>query len=581
MPKKAVLNTVTADAAGASATARRDAAAPGHVIAIATDASMLELLRGAVKDRHRLWRAEDVAQAAELLLAAPASVLLLDVAVTRDETARVVERLRQQFPGLPVIVSGRRDDESALSAMISSGAIFRFLHKPLSEERARNFIEAAARRLAEQPPPPPKVVASPETASREAAEPQPEPQARHARSGRGRAAAVASVLLLAAAAAALVHFAPWEDSRTRPSPAVDAGTPAAMPAPTADPRIESLMRAGDAAIEEGRYAEPSGDNAIEWYRAVLALDPAHEAALAGLTRAADLLLVEAEFALLDGNPAGAATALDAARAASPGHPRLADVSAQLAAERARLVAPNVPAAAPVRAPPPEQDAGEPVRGEAARRASFDRAMTSAREAIAQGQPAQAESWLARAAELSVDPPAVQRLQAQLGAVRAATEREERARLLALANQRLAQGRLVEPAADSARHYLDLLEAADPAFEGLAETRALLAERMLAQTQQPPAAALPQAAGRTAPARVAYVPPDYPPRAAARGIEGWVDVEFMVGADGQPRSARVVNASPRGVFDSAALDAVAKWRYEAPTAGEQRVALRVRFELAPR
>ena len=57
------------------------------------------------------------------------------------------------------------------------------------------------------------------------------------------------------------------------------------------------------------------------------------------------------------------------------------------------------------------------------------------------------------------------------------------RLLALANQRIAQGRLLEPAGDSARHYTDLLLAADPGFAGLAETESLLAARLAEQREQ--------------------------------------------------------------------------------------------------
>jgi TonB family protein len=42
----------------------------------------------------------------------------------------------------------------------------------------------------------------------------------------------------------------------------------------------------------------------------------------------------------------------------------------------------------------------------------------------------------------------------------------------------------------------------------------------------------------------------------------------------------VNAQPRGVFDSAALEAIVRWRYEPPPGGEARVGLRLRFTLGP-
>ena len=57
-----------------------------------------------------------------------------------------------------------------------------------------------------------------------------------------------------------------------------------------------------------------------------------------------------------------------------------------------------------------------------------------------------------------------------------------------------------------------------------------------------------------------VPAVYPSQAIARGIEGWVDLEFVVDRNGQPRNLAVVQASPPGRFDAAALAAVAQYRY---------------------
>jgi len=54
---------------------------------------------------------------------------------------------------------------------------------------------------------------------------------------------------------------------------------------------------------------------------------------------------------------------------------------------------------------------------------------------------------------------------------------------------------------------------------------------------------------------------YPRRAQSRGIEGFVIVEFIVSKSGAVKNARVVNANPEGVFDRAALDAVAKFKYK--------------------
>jgi protein TonB len=57
-----------------------------------------------------------------------------------------------------------------------------------------------------------------------------------------------------------------------------------------------------------------------------------------------------------------------------------------------------------------------------------------------------------------------------------------------------------------------------------------------------------------------IPPEYPPRALARGVEGWVRVQFTISVNGTVKDAIVVAADPENVFDSAALASVSRWRY---------------------
>lgn len=54
---------------------------------------------------------------------------------------------------------------------------------------------------------------------------------------------------------------------------------------------------------------------------------------------------------------------------------------------------------------------------------------------------------------------------------------------------------------------------------------------------------------------------YPPRAAQRGIEGWVLVEFSVAPDGTTFDAVVIEYEPSPIFNSSALNAVEKYRYK--------------------
>jgi protein TonB len=59
-----------------------------------------------------------------------------------------------------------------------------------------------------------------------------------------------------------------------------------------------------------------------------------------------------------------------------------------------------------------------------------------------------------------------------------------------------------------------------------------------------------------------VDPQYPPSAASNGIDGFVEVSFTVTALGRVEKAKVTAAKPTGVFEQAALSAIARWRYGA-------------------
>lgn len=627
-----------------------------NVVALSDDAALLDLLKRSMDGRRHVWRADDAVHAADLLVAAPTSVLLVDAAVNAHGTPDVIRRLAAQFPDLPIIVTGRLDDEVELGPLISAGTVFRFLHKPVSLERARNFIEAAVKRLdlapAQQPPGPElkdylprlqfpslqlsRLVPSPATFRRSAS----------------ITIVLAVLALLAWGAAEIVARQPWR--------ALQAAFVNPSQAPAPEPErvaVQRLVDAAGVALAQGHLVEPAGRNAVELYRSALARDPGNIAARQGLSRVADELLRRVEQALLDSAPAVAASALDAARSAAPDHPRLAFLSAQLAEETERLRQQRAEAtsgrpaaeraleqrlAALLAVADQRLKAGRLVGGldsaEAyvleARQIAPDApgvrqavgALSAAmlqdgRRAWADGNESVARNWLQRAKALGADPEGVAQFSAQIAAAAMATMVEDRSRLLALANQRLAQGRLLDPATDSAQHYLDLLRAAQPDFPGVADTGALLAARLIAEAQRlsdgdrhdeaarhlaaaeaagaapnelraaqralDAARAVAEAARTILPERtlerVAGSAPRYPQRAAARGVEGWVHVEFTVAADGTTRDAVVVDASSPGDFDEAVLEAVKNWRYRphvvAGTAVDQRVQARLRFELS--
>jgi len=57
------------------------------------------------------------------------------------------------------------------------------------------------------------------------------------------------------------------------------------------------------------------------------------------------------------------------------------------------------------------------------------------------------------------------------------------------------------------------------------------------------------------------PVNYPSDARRAGLSGWVQVELVVGPDGSVRSARAVEAQPRGVFEAAAVMAAQRCKFK--------------------
>ncbi len=216
---------------------------------------------------------------------------------------------------------------------------------------------------------------------------------------------------------------------------------------------------------------------------------------------------------------------------------------------------------------------------------------------------------------------IDNLQHLLLAARREAEAVAQAQLLKSAEQRLSEDRLIEPANDNAKYYLLTLRGLEPANAGLAPLTQEFGARLIAKARRALALkqydaarswldeatavgyASPDAAAaasdlQTALTKEAFltnvasaseldlvksVQPVYPKKAEQSGIEGWVDIDFTVAESGQVKDIAVRNASPPGVFDQAAIRALAQWRYKPvlkdtkPTT--QRVRIRIRFALA--
>jgi protein TonB len=77
-------------------------------------------------------------------------------------------------------------------------------------------------------------------------------------------------------------------------------------------------------------------------------------------------------------------------------------------------------------------------------------------------------------------------------------------------------------------------------------------------------------------------PVFPYHARRRGIEGYVDIQFTVNAQGTVEDAQTLAASPSGIFENEALRAIRRWRFKPgirngkPVAS--RIQIRIRFTL---
>lgn len=88
-----------------------------------------------------------------------------------------------------------------------------------------------------------------------------------------------------------------------------------------------------------------------------------------------------------------------------------------------------------------------------------------------------------------------------------------------------------------------------------------APRETAPAAEPAPSNEPVSVGQATP--TSRVNPAYPARAQRRGMEGFVEVAFMIRRDGSvdASSIRITNAQPRRVFDDAAREAIAQWQFE--------------------
>jgi protein TonB len=238
-----------------------------------------------------------------------------------------------------------------------------------------------------------------------------------------------------------------------------------------------------------------------------------------------------------------------------------------------------------------------------------RLLAAARDAAGKGDDAGMKAMLAAARENGVSASALNAAQRDVTAAAQKQQRttEDIARFAKAAQERLASGNLLAPANDSAvsnAERLRLLDVRNPTtVQVVREVRARLltearsrlsanrpseaaalldaAESLggdsdlgelraaLANAQQ--AAVTAAAAPKLPPLKMTRPPrPKYP--ASAKGVEGWVRVEFYVTPEGRTERVRVLSSEPAGLFDAAAISAMESSRFEEFDSTDARLAV---------
>jgi periplasmic protein TonB len=433
------------------------------------------------------------------------------------------------------------------------------------------------------------------------------------------------------------------------------------PTPTADlsivqGKVDELLEKARQAMRERRYTEPAGDNALLYYRSAAAADAGSAEARDGLSRVAAVLAGRFDEALNAGHFDEAAQTLANFKAAAPADARGAAldirlVSAQVAkafadgnfdrvaallhqaqqshsvpadqlakwrADLARreedakvqhlagLAEDRIhdgrltdPADDSAKAYLNQLDASAPANAttERVRHDLVAAYLHKAHDALGAGNQADEDRWLNEARAAGASAADISAFQHEVAGVRAKAAQAENDRLAQQARDALRDGRLTEPAQNSAAYYLGQLQSSDPSNAALAQASHDLAAKLLdraraatlagkspdadltqaqhwgaspqdvlavQQLAAPKAAAAPDLVALAAKLKQTHsVAPEYPQDALSRQISGSVLLAFTVDPSGATRDITVMQSTPSGVFDRAAVSAVRRWRY-APT-----------------
>jgi TonB family protein len=315
------------------------------------------------------------------------------------------------------------------------------------------------------------------------------------------------------------------------------------PAPSAGPEatLDNPLRMAELAYDAGMLVEPEEYSAWTLYSRVLKGEPGNAAAREGLMKVADDLVRRGETALDQGRFNDARATVERIRATLPDHAGAKALALKISPEAK-------PAPPPITLPPPEVRV---ARVEAAPAAPTPPRVDPIAQAGEAFDKAMAEGRLLAPTEQSAKH--FVSVLNRADADHATTRRAREALSLELLSRATQSIEALDP--EAAGIWIDEAEALLGANdEGVRTARNALTEQLIAMESAKP---VPASALKI----VTYVAPEYPQRALDRNLQGWVDVEFTVGTDGKTRNVVVTDASHEGYFRREATEAVSKWQFE--------------------
>jgi len=497
------------------------------VVVLSGDLTLYEAIRHSVGERNPVWRARSTEESVDLLMTGRCGVLLIDMATVTTRPTTLVEQIVDQFPDVVVVVAGRREDESVLASLISDGLVYRFMHKPLSPKRAGMFLNAAIRSHVER---------------REGrAGERLLPLARELRSRLDPRKWLFVGIGLALFVALLAGVLVARYGKPPGTPTAAAGAAATPGAPT-EPLADPVLSRARAALAAGRFESPPGRNALDLYGAVLLTRPDDPEARRGLETAITRVTEQAERAAANGDAAEARRLARRVLAVDADHPGALAVVASLTFP-ARSV-PPVPATTV-----PPAVAPQPVAADSTPAGAVTQGVATT-PAVPVTKLAVPVTKLDSARPTPPLPPAptpVTPIRVQPDPL----------------TPRVAGSGALPTSPGSRPAKRAPLTYRPPASTGHPTAAYARTEPYVARTLAPtvPTVATMEPVVQSRDLEPVATPgPSYPPEAFRARVEGWVEVEFTVTERGTTRDVEVVAAQPRGVFDAAAIAAVAEWKY---------------------